>query len=68
MHLVTICSCELTDCIMMTDEFIAEVKKNRNEYISGVYAVGRYAWILKDIIVLDQPIQAKGHLGLWNLD
>ena len=63
-----ICSCELADCILMTDAFIAEVKKNRNEFISGVYAPGRYAWILKNIIALEQPIPAKGHLGIWNLD
>lgn len=54
-----ICSCELVDCIEMTDKFIADIKKNKNEYITGVYAVGRYAWILKDIKVLDKPIKIK---------
>ena len=38
-----ICYCELVDCIEMTDEFIEKIKKNRNEYVSGVYAKGRYA-------------------------
>lgn len=33
-----ICSCELVDCIEMID---------KNEYITGVYIVGRYAWISK---------------------
>ena len=55
-----ICSCELVDCIEMTDKFIEDIKKNKNEYITGVYAVGRYAWILKDIKVLDKPIKANG--------
>ena len=63
-----ICCCELTDCVLMTDSFIEEIMKNRNEYISGIYAPGRYAWILRNIAVLDQPIPAKGHLGIWNLD
>ncbi len=63
-----ICSCELVDCIEMTDEFIEKIKKNKNEYITGVYAVGRYAWILKNIKILDKPIKAKGHLGIWNLE
>ena len=63
-----ICSCELVDCIEMTDKFIADIKKNKNEYITGVYAVGRYAWILKDIKVLDKPIKTKGHLGIWNFE
>ena len=63
-----ICCCELADCILMTAPFIEEIQKNRNEYVSGIYAPGRYAWILRNIAVLDQPIPAKGHLGIWNLD
>ena len=63
-----VCSCELIDCVEMTDEFIEEVKLNKEEYISGIYARGRYAWILKNIQILDKPIKAKGHLGIWNLD
>ena len=63
-----ICSCELVDCIEMTNEFIEKIKKNKNEYITGVYAVGRYAWILKNIKILDKPIKAKGHLGILNLE
>ena len=63
-----ICSCELVDCVEMTDKFIEKIKQNKNEYISGVYAKGRYAWILKDIKILDKPIKAKGHLGIWNFN
>ena len=63
-----ICSCNLVDCIEMTDEFIQEVKQNKAEYISGIYENGRYAWILENIEVLDEPIKAKGHLGIWNYD
>lgn len=61
-----ICSCELIDCIEITDKFVKEIQKNEDEYVSGVYSKGRYAWILKDIKVLDKPIKAKGHLGIWN--
>ena len=63
-----ICSCNLVDCIEMTDKFIEGVKKNKEEYICGVYKTGRYAWILDDIKVLENPIPAKGHLGIWNMD
>jgi hypothetical protein len=52
----------------MTDEFIDEIKKNNNEYVTGIYAKGRYAWILKNIEILDNPIKAKGHLGIWNYE
>ena len=63
-----ICSCELVDCIEMTDEFIEEIKNNKNEYISGIYEKGRYAWIFSDLQILDTPIKAKGHLGIWNFN
>lgn len=56
-----ICSCDLVDCI-------ENVKQNKNEYISGVYAKGRYAWILKNIEIIENPIKAKGHLGIWNFE
>lgn len=52
----------------MTKEFIENVKQNKNEYISGVYAKGRYAWILKNIEIIENPIKAKGHLGIWNFE
>jgi hypothetical protein len=63
-----ICSCDLVDCVEMTDEFIDEIKKNNNEYVTGIYAKGRYAWILKNIEVLNNPINVKGHLGIWNFE
>ena len=63
-----ICSCDLVDCVEMTDEFIDDIRKNNNEYVTGIYAKGRYAWILKNIEILDNPIKAKGHLGIWNYE
>ena len=62
-----ICKCNLVDCVYMTPEFIKEIKKNHQEYICGIYEVGRYAWILKDIEVI-KPIPTKGHLGVWNYE
>lgn len=63
-----ICSCYLVDCVEMTDSFIEEIKKNEIEYITGIYDIGRYAWILKDVKVIEKPIVTKGHLGIWNLE
>ena len=61
-----ICKCLLKDCIYMDDDFINEVKKNKEEYNSGHYEIGRYAWQLEVIEVLEEPIYAKGQLGIWN--
>ena len=63
-----ICSCDLVDCIEMTNEFIEKVKKNSAEYISGIYAKGRYAWILENVEIIKKPIEVKGHLGIWNFE
>lgn len=32
----------------------------------GDYTPGRFAWILKDVKILPEPIPAKGHQSLWN--
>ena len=44
-----ICKCILKDCIYMTEEFIENIKKNEKEYNCGLYEVGRYAWVLKNV-------------------
>jgi hypothetical protein len=60
--------CELVDCIYMDEKFIEEIKKNPTEYICGEYSVGRYAWVLKNVQKLEEPIPAKGHLNIWNFE
>ncbi len=63
-----LCKANLVDCIEMTEEFIENLKNtNYNEYICGRFSLGRYAWVLENIEVID-PIFAKGQLGLWNYD
>ena len=65
-HEHIICKCLLKDCIYMDENFINEVKKNKEEYNSGHYEIGHYAWQLEVIEVLEEPIYAKGQLGIWN--
>lgn len=61
-----LCKCELVDCIPMSDEFIKYINNETSEYKYGLYSMGRYAWKLKVLEVLDDPIPAKGKLGIWN--
>ena len=66
-HGKIICEAELVDCVYMTEEFIEKLKTNNKiEYMLGIYEVGRYAWLLENVKVLDKKIDAKGKLGLWN--
>lgn len=61
-----LCKCELIDCIEMTEEFIKYIYEKTNESNYGRYEIGRYAWELKVIEILNKPIKAKGKLGIWN--
>lgn len=64
-----ICSAELVDCVKMTESYIENLKAtNYNEFVSGIYEKGRYAWILENVKVLDEPAKAKGQLGLWDFE
>lgn len=36
-----------------------------HEYDFGDYASGRYAWLLRNVEALPEPIPARGMLGLW---
>jgi hypothetical protein len=63
-----ICKCNLVDCIYMNEDFVNDIKKDTQEYICGHYEIGRYAWVLDNIEILDEPIDAKGKLGIWNYE
>ena len=63
-----VCKCKLVDCVYMDEEFLGKIKKDSLEFICGDYRLGRYAWILEDIEVLDNPMFAKGKLGIWNYE
>ena len=62
-----ICKCILKDCVYMDHEFIENIKKDKIEYLCGHYEVGRYAWILSDVKIIDN-IRIKGKLGIWNFE
>lgn len=61
-----ICKCNLIDCIYMDEEYIKKLKKDKNNFVSGRYEIGRYAWILSDIYPLENKISINGQLGIWN--
>ena len=60
-----ICKANLVDCKLMDEKFLEEIKNNSQEESLGIYKLGRYAWILEDIEVIDS-IPAKGNLNIWN--
>lgn len=63
-----ICKCELVDCIYMDEKFINEIKQNKQEYICRYYQIGRFAWILEKMELIQPKIEAKGKLNIWNFE
>lgn len=59
--------CRIIDCIYMDERYIAGIQsENPTEFACGIYAPGRYAWVLGQVEPLAAPIPCKGRLGLWN--
>ena len=58
--------CELQDCIEMTKGFINSQSTTEKDF--GIWTPGRYAWKLKVLKILKQPIPARGYQMLWNID
>lgn len=55
---------DLTDCILMTPEFIAAQDPTETDF--GDWQPGRYAWKLENVRVLECPARVSGKQGLWN--
>ena len=59
---------KLVDCIKMSPEFKQLLlKENSDIYIKSSFQEN-YGWQLEDVHVFDEPIDAKGHLSLWEYD
>lgn len=54
---------EIVDCVPV--ENIVD-KLNDQERALGDYSPGRFAWVLQNPIVFDEPIPARGKQGWWN--
>ena len=57
--------CDLTDCVEMTPEFIAQ--QSQTEILCGDWQPGRYAWKLENIQPITEPFAVKGKQGLFNI-
>jgi len=64
-HGQAIAICDLTDCIPMTPEFIAQ--QSQTEILCGDWQVGRYAWKLENIQPITESFAVKGKQGLFNI-
>jgi len=40
-------------------------KLNGREQVFGDYSIGRFMWLLDNVVMLPKPVPAKGALSLW---
>ena len=59
---------KLVDCIKMTPEFKEILLKENNEIYTKSSFEENYGWQVKDVEVFKEPIEAKGHLSLWEYE
>lgn len=58
----------LVDCVKMSPEFKEKLlKENINIYASSIFKED-YGWQVKNVEVFEKPIEASGHLSLWEYD
>ena len=56
----------LVDCIKITHEFKEELLKENSDIYTKSSFQENYGWQLEDVNVFNEPIDAKGHLSLWD--
>lgn len=58
----------LVDCVKMSPEFKEKLlKENIDIYASSIFKED-YGWQVENVEVFEKPIEASGHLSLWEYD
>lgn len=55
---------ELAGCLPIDEAFAASLPGEERYF--GDFSPGRFAWVLRDVRALPQPIPARGWQGIWN--
>jgi activating signal cointegrator 1 len=55
---------QLVDCILMTESWLRCISPRERAF--GHYEEGRWAWVLASPQTYEQPVPARGQLGLWD--
>ena len=56
---------EIVDCVPVEEVVDSLTPK---EKVLGDYSPGRWAWVLKNPVMFDMPIYARGKQGWWEWD
>ena len=59
---------KLVDCIKMSPEFKELLLKENSDIYAKSSFQENYGWQVSEVEVFDKPIEAKGHLSLWEYE
>ena len=59
---------KLVDCIKMSPEFKELLLKENSDIYTKSTFEANYGWQIADVEAFENPIEVKGHLGLWNYE
>lgn len=62
---VPVLICDLEDCILIDEMLLKQQPMNELDF--GDWQIGRYAWKLKIIKILNNQPIVRGQQGLWNI-
>ncbi len=64
---VIIGKASLVNCLRIDEVTAILIKKQYpDEYAFGDFTPGRYAWVMTDPVLFENPVPASGKQGLWN--
>ena len=58
----------LVDCVKMSQEFKEKLLKENKEIYTDSSFKENYGWQLENVELFNEPIEAKGKLGLWEYE
>lgn len=58
----------LVDCVKISPEFKEMLLRENEDIYTDSSFKENYGWQLEDVHVFNEPIDAKGHLSLWEYD
>lgn len=61
-----VATARITDCIPI-EEAVLDTTALERTYGDYTWGVGRWAWLLADVVALDEPLPHRGSLGLFKL-
>ncbi len=59
-----VATCDLVDCVRITPKLIKTISSQ--EYMFGLFSLGRFALMLDNVVMVEPPIPARGSRRLWN--